>query len=45
MRVLGDFLTVAWTIAWAAFGWLIYQTVLGLQVIADGITSLSLIHI
>jgi hypothetical protein len=39
MRVLGDFLTVAWTIAWAAFGWLIYQTVLGLQVIADGITS------
>jgi len=39
MRVLGDFLTIAWTIAWGAFGWLIYQTVLGLQVIADGITS------
>jgi hypothetical protein len=39
MRVLGDFLTLAWTVAWAWFGWLIYQTVLGLQVIADGITS------
>src|SRR6476620_1158951 len=39
MRVLGDFFTVAWTIAWALLGWLIYQTVLGLQAIADGITS------
>jgi hypothetical protein len=39
LRVLSDLITVAWTIAWAAFGWLIYQTVLGLQVIADGITS------
>lgn len=39
LRVLTDLITVAWTIAWAAFGWLIYQTVLGLQVIADGITS------
>lgn len=39
LRVLGDLITIAWTVAWAAFGWLIYQTVLGLQVIADGITS------
>jgi hypothetical protein len=39
MRVLGDLLAVAWTIGWAALGWLIYQTVLGLQAIADGITS------
>ncbi|HVC75076.1 MAG TPA: hypothetical protein VND96_01015 [Candidatus Micrarchaeaceae archaeon] len=39
VRVLGDLLTIAWTVAWAWFGWLIYQTVLGLQVIADGITS------
>src|SRR6267143_5787558 len=39
LRVLGDLVTIAWTLAWAAFGWLIYQTVLGLQVIADGITS------
>lgn len=39
LRVLGDLVTIAWTIAWAALGWLIYQTVLGLEVIADGITS------
>jgi hypothetical protein len=38
-RVLADALTAVWTVAWAALGWLIYQTVLGLQVIADGITS------
>jgi hypothetical protein len=39
LRVLADLITVAWTIAWAGLGWLIYQTVLGLQVIADGIAS------
>jgi hypothetical protein len=39
LRVLGDLITVAWTVAWGALGWLIYRTVLGLQVIADGITS------
>jgi len=39
MRVLGDLTTIAWTVAWAALGWLIYQTVLGLEVIADGITN------
>ncbi|HEY2599482.1 MAG TPA: hypothetical protein VGJ79_13495 [Candidatus Dormibacteraeota bacterium] len=39
MRVLGDLLAVAWTVGWAALGWLIYKTVLGLQAIADGITS------
>ncbi|MEA2656010.1 MAG: hypothetical protein QOI23_1375, partial [Chloroflexota bacterium] len=39
MRVLADFLTLVWTVAWALLGWLIYQTVLGLQAIADGITS------
>jgi len=39
LRVIGDFLTVAWSVAWAVLGWLIYQTVLGLEVIADGITS------
>src|ERR1700730_10822032 len=38
-RVVGDLLTIVWTLAWAALGWLIYQTVLGLQVISDGITS------
>src|ERR1700694_5320235 len=39
LRVLGDLITLGWTVAWAALGWLIYKTVLGLQVIADGITS------
>jgi hypothetical protein len=39
VRVLADLITIAWTVAWAALGWLIYRTVLGLQVIADGITS------
>ena len=38
-RVVGDVLSVLWTIGWAVLGWLIYKTVLGLQVIADGITS------
>ncbi len=39
LRVLADTVTIGWTIAWAYLGWLIYQTVLGLEVIADGITS------
>ena len=39
LRALGDLMSVLWTIAWAWLGWLIYNTVLGLQVISDGITS------
>jgi hypothetical protein len=39
LRVIGDLIAIGWTIAWAALGWLIYNTVLGLQVIADGITN------
>jgi hypothetical protein len=39
LRVLADTVTVGWTIAWAYLGWLIYQTVMGLEVIADGITN------
>jgi hypothetical protein len=39
LRIVADLITIAWTAAWAALGWLIYQTVLGLQVIANGITS------
>ena len=39
LRVIGDVLTLGWTLAWAGLGWLIYKTVLGLQVIADGITN------
>jgi hypothetical protein len=38
-RVAGDLLSIAWTVGWAVLGWLIYRTVLGLEVIADGITS------
>ncbi len=38
-RVVGDLLTVLWSVGWALLGWLIYKTVLGLEVIADGITS------
>lgn len=39
LRVLADTVTVAWTILWAYLGWLIYETVMGLEVIADGITN------
>jgi hypothetical protein len=39
VRVVFDAISIVWTIAWAALGWLIYQTVMGLEVIADGITN------
>jgi hypothetical protein len=39
LRVLGDTVTVGWTIVWAYLGWLIYQTIMGLEVIADAITN------
>lgn len=42
LRVLADTIAVAWTIAWAYLGFLIYQTVMGLEVIADGIKSTGL---
>jgi hypothetical protein len=38
-RVLADLVTIAWTVAWALLGWLIYKTILGLEVIADGLTN------
>jgi hypothetical protein len=38
-RILGDLLTLGWSAAWGLLGWLIYKTVLGLQVIADGISG------
>ena len=38
-RVVADTVTFAWTVAWAYLGWLIYQTVMGLEVIADGIRN------
>jgi hypothetical protein len=39
LRALGDLLSVTWTAAWVLLGWLIYKTIMGLEVIADGITS------
>src|ERR1700737_2708489 len=39
LRVLADTVTTGGAIVWAYLGFLIYQTVMGLQVIADGITS------
>ncbi|HEX9476906.1 MAG TPA: hypothetical protein VGA41_09630 [Candidatus Dormibacteraeota bacterium] len=39
VRVFFDLLTAGWTVVWAVLGWLIYKTVLGLEVIADGITN------
>src|SRR5260370_21162055 len=39
LRVLADTVTVAWAMVWAYLGFLIYQTVMGLEAIADGITS------
>ncbi len=39
LRVMADLITIAWTVAWAVLGWLIYRTILGLEVIADGLTN------
>jgi len=39
VRVFFDLLIAGWTVVWAVLGWLIYKTVLGLEVIADGITN------
>jgi hypothetical protein len=39
LRVLSDTATFVWTVAWAYLGFLIYQTVMGLEVIADGIRN------
>lgn len=38
-RLVADLLAVLWTVAWIAIGWLVYETVLSLQAISDGITS------
>jgi hypothetical protein len=42
LRVLGDTTTFFWTVVWAYLGWLIYQTVMGLEVIADAIKNTGL---
>jgi hypothetical protein len=41
-RALADTTAVLWTVAWAYLGWLIYQTVMGLEVIADAIKNTGL---
>jgi hypothetical protein len=42
IRALADTTAVLWTVAWAYLGWLIYQTVMGLEVIADAIKNTGL---
>jgi hypothetical protein len=42
LRVLSDATTSVWAVAWAYLGWLIYSTVMGLEVIADGIRNTGL---
>jgi hypothetical protein len=39
LRVLADTAVFFWTVVWGYLGWLIYSTVMGLQVIADGIRN------
>lgn len=39
LRVVADTVAFAWAVAWSYLGWLIYQTIMGLEVIADGIKS------
>src|SRR5881394_1895770 len=39
LRVVGDLSAVIWSVGWAVLGWLIYKTVMGLEVIADGIAN------
>ena len=42
LRVLADTVVFFWTVVWAYLGWLIYQTVMGLEVIADAIRNTGL---
>jgi hypothetical protein len=42
LRVLADTTVFFWTIVWAYLGFLIYSTVMGLEVIADGIKNTGL---
>src|SRR5207253_2491509 len=42
LRVLADTVTFFWTVAWAYLGFLIYQTIMGLEVIADAIKNTGL---
>lgn len=42
LRVLADTSVLVWTVAWAYLGFLIYQAIMGLEVIADGIKNTGL---
>ena len=42
LRVLSDTTVFVWTVVWAYLGFLIYQTVMGLEVIADAIKNTGL---
>lgn len=42
IRVLSDTVVFFWTVTWAYLGFLIYQTFMGLEVIADGIKNTGL---
>lgn len=42
LRVLADTIVFAWTVVWAYLGFTLYQTVMGLEVIADGIKNTGL---
>jgi hypothetical protein len=42
LRVLADTTVFVWTVAWAYLGFVLYQTVMGLEVIADGIKNTGL---
>src|SRR5713101_275690 len=39
VRVFADLMATGWTVAWGVLGFLIYQTIMGLEVIASGISS------
>jgi len=39
LRVMADTIVFFWSVIWAYLGFLIYQTVMGLEVIADGIKN------
>ena len=39
LRILADTTVFVWAVAWAYLGFLIYQTVMGLEVIADGLKN------
>ncbi|HXN90968.1 MAG TPA: hypothetical protein VN906_05735 [Candidatus Sulfotelmatobacter sp.] len=39
LRVFADTIVFFWSVAWAYLGFLIYQTIMGLEVIADGIKN------